>query len=155
MNVISVLLFLSSGCIKKAPQQTRDMEVKKEKIHSDVVETALGASKPTPSFGKESIDAQIKMRMESFHSCYTQALHKNPSLRGRLMIRFEIAQDGSVVDAMATEDTAGSEPLRDCVVKQCMKLIFPVGMKSDIVRDTENQQERNVVVSYPFLFLPE
>lgn len=78
-----------------------------------------------------------------FRGCYQAGLLKNPSLAGRVTVKFAIARDGSVV--VAEEDTAESElpdaDVRSCVVRAFASLSFPE--PGDVVR-----------VTYPFVFSP-
>jgi hypothetical protein len=52
---------------------------------------------------------------EAIRGCYERSLERNPSLKGKLVIRFAIHPDGSVTDVSATTDTIGDATLVTCV----------------------------------------
>lgn len=151
--MIGILLAysLSFGCMKKTESHTKSKQVDALEPIDDTPD--MSAQMEAASFDKGSIDAKIKTKMESFHNCYIQSLQKKTDLHGRLMVQFEIAQNGSVLSATVIEDTTGYQPLKNCILDQFRALTFPAGMKSDMVQ--EGNEERNVIVSYPFLFESE
>lgn len=77
-----------------------------------------------------------------FRACYLEGLGPNPTLEGRVAVKFLIGRDGSVVTA---EDTPGSdlpdEQVRACVVRAFQSLSFP-------------EPGGLVSVTYPFVFSP-
>ena len=48
---------------------------------------------------KSLIDAVIKRNMNQIRYCYQRELTKNPSLGGKIVVKFTIAKDGSVSKA--------------------------------------------------------
>jgi len=87
-----------------------------------------------------AIQRIVRQNEGRFRACYVAGLVANPSLEGRVAVRFLIRRDGTV--AMA-EDTAGSdlpdEDVRACVVHTFTGLSFP-------------EPGGVVSVSYPFVF---
>lgn len=84
----------------------------------------------------------IKVRMRSITSCYETALKRNPSLKGKLLIRIMINRRGLVGSISVEEDTLGSSSVRDCVRNRIRPWRFPVKPKED------------TPVSVPFIFAP-
>ena len=73
--------------------------------------------------------------------CYEKQLARKPKLKGRLEIKWVIAQSGKVVSAKVAKDTAKDEILAACMVKLVRSLEFPK------VKDTKPKS-----VTYPFVF---
>ena len=157
------LSFLFLGCMKntiatssKPEQQSIEAT---EKTEASAEERTANQTKEAPNtsfgvFDKGMIDKKIKSHMDGFLSCYTTSLTKNPDLRGRLMVKFVIEQDGSVSEAKTTEDTLGSDEFKECVLKEFLQMQFPPGMKSDMVKKSDSLDERKVIISYPLAFSP-
>jgi len=87
------------------------------------------------------IDAVIKQHMSQIKYCYSRQLTKNPSLGGKLSLKFVIANDGSVSNAQVKSSTLGDEAVDACMVRQFLRMRFPAPKGNGIV-----------VVSYPFHF---
>ena len=93
---------------------------------------------------KSLIDAEIGEHMSNIKSCYSQELQSDPSLNGRVVVKFVIAKDGTVSKADPKEDSVGSEKVTQCVLEQFSKMQFPEPKGGGIV-----------IVSYPFVFSPD
>ncbi|TVQ91783.1 MAG: FHA domain-containing protein [Deltaproteobacteria bacterium] len=87
------------------------------------------------------IDAVIKRHMNQIRYCYQRELTKNPSLQGKLVIKFVIAKDGSVSSANTKSTTLNTPTVENCVVSRFMNMQFPEPKGGGIV-----------IVSYPFIF---
>jgi outer membrane biosynthesis protein TonB len=92
---------------------------------------------------KSLIDAVIKQNMASIRYCYQRELTKNPSLSGKIAVRFVIAADGSVSSAQTKTSTMGNPAVESCITGRFMRFGFPQPKGGGIV-----------IVSYPFLFSP-
>lgn len=97
------------------------------------------------SLDKEMVRRVIKQRQPEYEKCYTQALNWNPGLKGRLLIRFAVDEDGTV--SAASEQTAPGDTFPDtvvtgCIVEQFRQLTFPASSAS-------------YQVVYPLLFQPK
>ena len=73
--------------------------------------------------------------------CYERALRRNPTLGGRVSIRFTIGGGGRVVSASASNNTISPE-VGNCIVARIRSLRFPP------------PEGGNVTFSYPFFFQP-
>lgn len=89
------------------------------------------------------IDKVVKSKMSQIRYCYTRELQKNPSLAGKLTIKFTISKDGSVSAASVKSSTVGSPAVDQCVVQRFYQMQFPEPKGGGIVS-----------VSYPFIFSP-
>ena len=87
------------------------------------------------------IDGVIKRHMNQFRYCYQRELNKDPTLAGKITVKFVIAGDGSVSRATIKRSSMGSTAVERCLTGRFMKLQFPEPKGNGIV-----------IVSYPFMF---
>jgi len=79
----------------------------------------------------------LQANIRTLSICHERLLKVNPSLDGRVSLRFTVAPDGSVKDASAT----GFDEIDDCVVKQLKTIKFP-----------KPSDPENATVEYPLVF---
>lgn len=89
-----------------------------------------------------AINRFIKVRMRSIVSCYEAELKRNPSLRGKLVVRIVINTRGMVGDISIEQDTLGSSTVTNCVRTRIRPWRFPV------------KPEEDTPVAVPFIFAP-
>ena len=91
---------------------------------------------------KSLIDAVIKRNMSQIRYCYQRQLAKNPTLSGKIKVKFVIAKDGSVSKASIDSSTMGGagKPVQSCIVGRFKKFKFP------------KPNGGIVIVKYPFIF---
>jgi outer membrane biosynthesis protein TonB len=92
---------------------------------------------------KSLIDAVIKKHMNQIRYCYQRELPKNPSLAGKVTVKFVIGKTGSVSKASTKTSTLGSKAVEGCINSRFMRFQFPEPKGGGIV-----------IVSYPFIFQP-
>ena len=92
---------------------------------------------------KSLIDAVIKRNMNQIRYCYQRELTKNPSLGGKIVVKFTIAKDGSVSKASIKSSSMGNSQVENCIAGRFMQFKFPEPKGGGIV-----------IVSYPFIFAP-
>jgi hypothetical protein len=90
---------------------------------------------------KSLIDAVIKRNMNQIRYCYQRELTKNPSLKGKIVVKFVIAADGTVSKASIKSSSMGSPPVESCIKGRFRRFKFPQPKGGGIV-----------IVSYPFIF---
>ncbi len=73
--------------------------------------------------------------------CYEQGLGRNPSLEGRIPVRFIVGSDGVVANASASGDFPDAA-VKSCVVSAFYGLSFPAPDRG------------TVKVTYPIMFTP-
>jgi hypothetical protein len=59
----------------------------------------------------------VRDRLDHVEACYASSLEKQPTLEGRLEIRFAIHPDGSITNVVSSSDTLGGPELAGCVVR--------------------------------------
>jgi TonB family protein len=79
--------------------------------------------------------------MGGIRSCYERALRNNPTLSGRLEVRFTIGTSGRVTSASSSGLSAAPE-VGSCVVSRVRGLVFPT------------PEGGSVDFSFPFNFSP-
>jgi len=92
---------------------------------------------------KSLIDAVIKRNMSAIRYCYQRELTKNPSLAGKITVKFVIAADGTVSQATTKATTMNNPAVESCINGRFMRFQFPQPKGGGIV-----------IVSYPFIFSP-
>jgi len=92
---------------------------------------------------KSLIDAVIKRNMSAIRYCYQRELTKNPSLNGKITVKFVIAADGSVSSATTKSSSMSNPAVESCINGRFMRFTFPQPKGGGIV-----------IVSYPFIFSP-
>jgi hypothetical protein len=88
---------------------------------------------PTPTSGDErrpsltpvQIRAVIGERAGDIQRCYNDALVRNPSHRGSVLVFFEIAPDGQVLRSNVLENTSGDSQAATCLLAIVARLTFP------------------------------
>ncbi|MFN7144107.1 MAG: AgmX/PglI C-terminal domain-containing protein [Myxococcota bacterium] len=92
---------------------------------------------------KSLIDAVIKRNMSQIRYCYQRELTKNPTLGGKITVKFVIAKDGTVSSATTKSSTMSNPAVESCINGRFMRFQFPEPKGGGIV-----------IVSYPFIFSP-
>lgn len=74
----------------------------------------------------EAIQRVVRANEGRFRMCYENALVRNPSLGGRVVVKFLIGRDGNVAAAREGEDSSFSDAdARACIVRAFAGLTFP------------------------------
>ena len=81
----------------------------------------------------------LRRHQSAFKAAYEKALKTNPTLAGKIVVRFTIGKDGKVTKAEVTSDSLGDEDVSKRIVAIISKLVFPAS-------------EQEVTISYPFVF---
>ena len=78
--------------------------------------------------------AAIAPHREALSSCYTQRLGKRTWLGGHLVLRWELAADGSVTRLVLAESDLGAWPVERCVLEAAREVTFgvPVGGAAEV-----------------------
>jgi len=94
---------------------------------------------------KSLIDKVIKRNMSQIRYCYQRELNRNPSLSGKVVVKFVISGDGSVSQAKTHSSTLkGGDAVNSCINSRFMRFQFPEPKGGGIV-----------IVKYPFIFAPQ
>jgi len=92
---------------------------------------------------KSLVDAVVRRHLNQIRYCYQRELTKNPSLGGKVVVKFVIAKDGTVSSASTKSSTLANAAVEGCINGRFMRFQFPQPKGGGIV-----------IVSYPFLFSP-
>lgn len=92
---------------------------------------------------REAIRRVILQNINQFKSCYERALNRDPSLNGKIVLRWEINERGRVGEAGVASSTMGSPEVEQCTVRVLRTLAFPEAPKGQVAD-----------VQYPFVFAP-
>lgn len=106
-----------------------------------------GVSLSTPEVESSEVDREalakfVRARKAAIQGCYEKELKRNPSLKGKVVVRFSISPSGRTKDIDIEENTLGNEAVASCIKTTIRGWVFPFKPESD------------VPVAYPFVFSP-
>lgn len=84
----------------------------------------------------------IQSRKASIQRCYENGLKRDPSLKGKVMVRFDLTPQGRASNVEVEESTLRSDEVINCIKTTMRAWTFPFKPSDD------------VPVSYPFIFSP-
>jgi len=96
---------------------------------------------------KSLIDRVIKRHMNQIKYCYQKKLNANPTLGGKITVKFVITGDGTVSSAKTAKSTLsgkGASSVNNCINQRFLDFQFP-----------EPKGGGMVIVRYPFIFQPQ
>jgi hypothetical protein len=94
----------------------------------------------SPGLDKNAIRQVVHAHLDEVRKCYEDQLKSNPSLSGKLLIRFILSEAGTVSEAAVKKSTIPSPAVSSCIVERVKMWTFPAA--KGIVG----------VVEYPFEF---
>jgi len=89
---------------------------------------------------RAALSRYIRDRLGAIRGCYERELKRNPGLKGKVVIRFNITPAGRAGDVRIEENTLGSPEVASCIQGLMRSWIFPFKPPDE------------VPVQYPFLF---
>jgi len=95
------------------------------------------------ALSKEVIRRVIKRHLNEVRFCYEQQLQSDPSLKGRVVIRFVIDSKGNVTAAVVAESSFNDTIVETCILQAVRRWKFPAPEGGGVV-----------VVNYPFELMP-
>jgi TonB family protein len=93
---------------------------------------------------KEIVRRIVGRHADEVRFCYEHALAANPTLAGRVILKFTIAATGDVIDAQVRDSTLGNAAVETCLAAVADNWEFPYPLPPG-----------RVFVSYPFVFTPD
>ncbi len=102
-----------------------------------------GAPTTNGRLAPEVIQRIVRLNDGRYRFCYENALRNDPSLRGRVTVRFMIDRSGAVAVAADGGSDIPDEGVRRCVVSSFLGLSFP------------QPENGTVSVVYPIVFSPD
>lgn len=91
---------------------------------------------------RTSLNRYVMQRKSAVTMCYERELKRNPSLKGKITIRFVILPTGRIGEVSVDENTMGDDNVAACIVSKVRMWSFPF------------KPEEDVPVSFPFVFSP-
>lgn len=91
---------------------------------------------------REKLAAFVRQRKASIQGCYEKELKRNPTLKGKVVVRFNITPSGGTSDIDIEENTLGNEAVSSCIKTLIRGWRFPF------------KPDGEVPVAYPFVFAP-
>ncbi|XXF79795.1 AgmX/PglI C-terminal domain-containing protein [Myxococcaceae bacterium GXIMD 01537] len=91
---------------------------------------------------RDKLAQYVKARIKSLTSCYEKELKRNPSLKGKLVVRFTIKPTGRIGEVDIEENTLNNDAVGSCIRSYIRGWVLPFKPDDD------------VAVSYPFVFSP-
>jgi len=88
------------------------------------------------------LTAYLRARMSAIQSCYEKELKRNPSLKGKVVVRFTITSQGRASDIEIEENTLGNDAVPSCIKTVIRGWVFPF------------KPDGEATVAYPFVFSP-
>jgi TonB family protein len=110
-------------------------------LEPSAVGSASGGAAIAGALPKETIKRVIGRHLNEVKFCYHKALARDPSLGGKVVVRFVISPTGTVQTAAVDSSTMADPEVESCVVRSVRRWRFPQPEGGGIV-----------VVTYPFLF---
>ncbi len=101
-----------------------------------------GAAEVRGSLSREIIRRVVRRHINEVRFCYENQLTSQPSLSGRISIRFIIGSDGSVQTASVASSSVGDQAVESCIAQAVHRWTFPA------------PEAATVVVTYPFMLMP-
>jgi hypothetical protein len=89
---------------------------------------------------RAALSRYIRDRLGAIRGCYERELKRNPGLKGKVVMRFNITPAGRAGDVKIEENTLGSPEVASCIQGLMRSWIFPFKPPDE------------VPVQYPFLF---
>jgi len=91
---------------------------------------------------REALARFVRLRKGAIQNCYEKELKRNPSLKGKVVVRFTITSSGGTREIEIEENTLGNEAVASCIRTVVRGWRFPFKPDDD------------VPVAYPFVFAP-
>jgi hypothetical protein len=94
------------------------------------------------SVDREALARYVRQRLKAMQSCYERELKRNPSLKGKILVRFSILPSGRSGGIEFEQNTLGDDNVTECIRSVIRGWIFPF------------KPPDAVSVAYPFVFSP-
>ena len=91
---------------------------------------------------REQLASFVRQRKGAIQGCYEKELKRNPTLKGKVVVRFSITPAGRTSDIEIDENTLNNEAVASCIRTVVRGWVFPF------------KPESEVPVAYPFVFAP-
>jgi Ca-activated chloride channel family protein len=89
----------------------------------------LGEITVTGSLSETSIQKLLEKQMNSFNTCYKQALKKQSKLKGKIVFRLAVDTAGQVINVHMDKEVNNAKAFETCMIQNLKKLRFPAAKK--------------------------
>jgi TonB family protein len=90
---------------------------------------------------RDALARYVKARLKAIQGCYERELKRNPSLKGKVLVRFSITPAGRA-GSVSIEENSLNEAVASCISSVIRGWVFPFKPSDE------------VPVAYPFVFSP-
>lgn len=116
----AVVLLLIGGCgsarvESEEPVPSETVNETTENRQAGTIGTLSSRNRTTGYLSAESISSVVRENRSAIRSCYEEGLQRDPSLGGRLIVRWAIRENGT-----ADQVRLGSSTLNDAGVEECI-----------------------------------
>ncbi len=118
---------MRGGGVKEAGTATAKTEREVRGVAKQEVASVEG------ELDQAQVMAEIRKRNGAIRRCYEKGLKKNPTLHGKLTVRFQITGAGTVAQVTLPEDDIGDPEVAACVTGAVRTWRFPAGGASATV----------------------
>ncbi len=108
---------------------------------SNAKESASTESKELPSIDREAVKRVVRNNISLFKACYDTEYKKDPTLKGKVTVGFDISDTGDVIKADIKKTDIKNEALNSCLIDRMRSLKFPKAPAGTVAE-----------VHYPFTF---
>lgn len=115
----------------------------REKVTSLMAKMFGGDAEALSGLSKDQLQTVVKKHVKEMRDCYERALVKNPSLMGKIVLSWNVEEDGSVAEVEVASNTLKDAEVTRCLSSRPATWKFPKPANGEPVR-----------VSYPFVFSP-
>jgi len=136
-----VVTLIWAGCANN-PDTIADSAAPAEQPAAKSSETEYadtGEGEKLGSLPKETIRLVVRQNRDAIRGCYERQLRRDPSLAGKVVVRFKIVRDGTVSRAEITESTVENVDVESCIRHEVQSWMF-----------AEPEGGGHVIVNYPF-----
>ncbi|MCB9653455.1 MAG: AgmX/PglI C-terminal domain-containing protein [Deltaproteobacteria bacterium] len=130
---IGTLVTEGGGSVKAAAKQETEVRGSAQ---------AGGAPEVDGDLSQDQINGVMKRQLKALRSCYENALKRDKSLSGKIVIEFEILESGKTSNVKVRDVSLKSGDVADCIARRAKFWRFP---KPD---------GGSVLVAYPVVFTP-
>lgn len=103
--------------------------------------TGDASGEPIPAWIRDVIRKRVREHLAELEGVYTDAIRRNPDLRGKMLVRFRIDPSGRIQRAEAVEESFRDPAFVDAVLERVRRWTF------------DSTAGHTVEVLYPFVFV--
>lgn len=144
MTVAASLLLIA--CPASSTERVKDSRVSVAPDDVDLPpgDPAQTEPEPEPPLTRDEVRLVVRAKLPEVRECFDNGLAEDPTLGGRVALRFTIDAAGRVRDPMIAEDELASSSVATCLIERIEHWQFPLP-----------REGRELTIVYPFHFTAE